>query len=470
MDEAIVAYQRLLAVKPDLADSWYNLGWLQKQSRRFEDALESYIRALGLGVSGAAEVHVNRAIILSDHLHRPEDARAELEQALSIDPNYVPALLNLGNLDEDEGLREDARSAYRSALQLDPTNPLALARLAGVSHSKTLDTELAERLARAIAAAGGVSAARADLGFALGGLLDSAGEYDRAFAAYADANQASKNASGAVYDRRKSEGMIDGLIASLTAAADADRLSSEYAPVFVCGLFRSGSTLVERILATDANVVAGGELDLVPALAQSIAGYPEALRSANVADVVRWREAYLDALPERPAQGRLVVDKRPDNFLHLGLIKLLFPSARIVHTRRAALDNILSLYFLHLDPGMAFALDLQDAAHWYRQYDRLMVHSAALYGSDLLTVDYDRLVREPETETQRLFEFCGLDWSPSALEFQTGAGSVKTASVWQVREPLYARSSGRWRNYQAHLQPIIDLAPADGHQTDRPPR
>src|SRR5688572_16150689 len=146
--EAVAAYQRLLAANPDLPGSWYNLGWLQKQARQFEDALRSYRQALDRGIDEPEEVHLNRAVILSDHLGRPEDALVELEAALALNPAYVPALLNLGNLHEDRGDRAEASDAYRRALSLQPGNALALARLAGVSDA---DDELIERLRSAIA-------------------------------------------------------------------------------------------------------------------------------------------------------------------------------------------------------------------------------------------------------------------------------------------------------------------------------
>ncbi|MBA3669855.1 MAG: sulfotransferase [Sphingomonas sp.] len=428
---------------------------MQKQVRQFDDALESYVQALEYGVGGAEEVRLNRAVILGDFLHRPDEALIELDQALKLRPDYVPALLNLGNLHEDQGRREEAQASYRAALDHDPGNALALARLAGVSHAQPLDRGLADRLVGAIAVPGIDGAAKADLGFALGGLLDAAGEYDDAFAAYAAANRASREAGGkaAIYDRGQAEQLIDRLIAAFPAAPPPARMPKS-APLFICGLFRSGSTLVERILGASGRVAAAGELDLIPALARAIAEYPQGASTWSDAAVAEWRQSYLAALPEQPGDERIVTDKRPDNFLHLGLIKRLFPSARIIHTRRNPLDNILSLYFLHLDPGMAYALDLDDAAHWHGEYRRLMDHWLSLYGHDILTVDYDALVRNPETKTRRLFEFCGIDWTPAVLDFQARAGTVKTASVWQVRESLYTRSSGRWRNYAHHLEAI----------------
>ena len=453
--EAIAAYRRLLDVRPDLADSWYNLGWLQKQARSFEDALESYARALEAGVSEAETVHLNRAVILSDHLHRPDEARAELERALEIAPDHIPSLLNLGNWHEDHGQRDEARAAYRRVLEVQPGHPLALSRIAGVSHGRELDEELAEAIRQAIAAPGTTSVERADLGFALGGLLDTAGRYDEAFESVTAANRASREAGGSAarYDRRATEAMVDRIISAFDSEP-ARGGDPDDAPIFICGLFRSGSTLVERILATSNTVVPSGELDLVPALARSIRGYPEAAAKAPAAEIERWRETYLDALPERPSQGRRITDKRPDNFLHLGLVKTLFPAAQIIHTRRDRLDNLLSLYFLHLDPAMAYALDLDDLAHWHGQYARLMAHWERLFGADMLTVDYDLLVCDPEKQLRRLFDFCAVEWSDDALDFQARSGAVRTASVWQVREPLYTRASGRARNYARHLDGI----------------
>ena len=459
VQEAISAYKRLLAVKPDLPDSWYNLGWLQRHALEFEDALQSYQRALELNVSEPEEVHVNRAVILADHLFRPDDAKRELDEALRKNPNYVPALLNLGNLSEDVGRREDARSAYERVLTLDPDNVLALARLVGVSHAATVDEELAGRLRQAILRPGRVPAEAAELGFALGALLDAGGRYDEAFEVVRQANAASRAAggAGAVYDREAHERFVDRLIAAFVVPAS--RASSEESPIFICGMFRSGSTLVEQILAAHSDVTAGGELLLIPLIASQIAGYPEDVRSTDAGTVHRWREEYLRGLPVRPAPGRLVTDKRPDNFLHLGLIKTIFPRAKIIHTHRNPLDNLLSLYFLHLDPRMSYALDLEDAAHWYGQYVRLMAHWRSLYPGDIIDVDYDELVREPRPAIEQLLGSLGLPWQDSALDFHHSESPVKTASVWQVRQPLHARSSGRWRRYERYLKPLEGLAP-----------
>ena len=446
VSEAIVAYQKLLAINPDLPDSWYNLGRLLKQDRQFDAALDAYDRALALNVAGAEEVHLNRAVIYSDHLRRPDDAERELRGVLDKSPAYVPALLNLGNLREDLGDRAGAQQMYRRALAAQGDNPLALARLAAVSHASQLDESLAARLRDAIRTAQS-PAEKADLGFALAGLLDAAGQYGDAFEAARQANAASRAAGAARYDRAAHERFVERLIRTFTEPATGQ---ADSPTLFICGMFRSGSTLVEQILGAHSQVTAGGELDLIPALAAQIPNYPEAVATADESAIEGWREFYLRGLPTRP--HGLLTDKRPDIFLHLGLIKTIFPGAKIIHTRRNPLDNLLSLYFLHLDPSMAYALDLEDAAHWYGQYARLMAHWKTLYPNDIFDVDYDELVREPRPLVERLLGFFGLEWEDRVLDFHRSRSAVKTASVWQVRETLHTRSSGRARHYEKQLR------------------
>jgi hypothetical protein len=182
--------------------------------------------------------------------------------------------------------------------------------------------------------------------------------------------------------------------------------------------------------------------------------FPESVSRLDDAAIEQLARAYRAMLARIFPGADVVTDKRPDNFLYIGLIKRLFPGAKIVHTTRHPLDNILSIYFLHLDPSMSYALDLGDAAHYYREYRRLMRHWHALYGDDILDFSYDDLVRDPEQAVREVLAFLGLDWSNASLTFEGRNNAVKTASVWQVREPLYQRSSGRWRHYATQLAPV----------------
>ena len=473
--EAIAAYQEFLLRWPEHADSWYNLGLLLRQVRRFDDALVCYQQALALGISSPESVHLNRSVIFADYLRQDEAAERELEAALALKSAYIPALLNLANLYEDRGRRDDALMRYREVLALDPRCFEALARYANMHLPSDVSAELISNLRTAIADGGCTVIERSTLGFALGRLLDVTAAYDEAFDVYAAANRDSQTSavSGTLrYNRQHHTQLVDRLIrASIhsTARAAADHRASATPPsnpqpIFVCGMFRSGSTLIEQLLASHRGIVAGGELDLLPAdIVRQLAPFPEALSKISDFECDRLANIYLESLRKLFPAATRVTDKRPDNFLYIGLIKTLFPAAKIVHTTRDPLDNCLSIFFLHLDQRMSYASDLLDIAHYYREYRRLMAHWQQLYGTDIIEVNYDDYVREPQRAAAPLFDALGLQFDARYLAHANSGRSIKTASVWEVREPLYLRSSGRSEHYIRQLAPLrnelADLLP-----------
>lgn len=458
LEEAIDAHEHLLALASELPDAWYNLGYLQHQARRFEAALQSYRRALDCNVGMPEEVHLNRAVILAEPLSRSAEAEAELRFALDLNPRYVPAWLNLGNLHEQRGDRAAARHAYESALAIDPVNAVALARLVNLKSAMDIADPLIADLRRALGRPSIPAADYAELAFGLGKALDAAGAYDEAFAAYSAANRASRASAGphgAHYDARAHERFVDRLIEAFASPEPslAPDPASGPPPIFICGMFRSGSSLVEQILASHSLVRSGGEVDLLPALArQALGPFGETAAQVDAAALARMRSAYLAGLSARRSGAGVLTDKRPDNFLYLGLILRMFPNARVLHTRRNPIDNCLSVFFLHLGHAMSYALDLDDIAHWHGQYRRLMAHWKAVFGDAIHDVDYDDLVLDPQSAMEGMLAHCGLPWEDACLAFHSTPTVVKTPSAWQVRQPLYAQSSGRWRRYEKHLQ------------------
>ena len=453
--EAIAAYQRALRARPEHANSWFNLGLLFRQARRPADALESYQRALNLGISNPEEVHVNRGVIYADFLRQDAEAERELRTALALRPNFVPALLNLANMQEDRGQREEALKLYSRVLELDPQCHLALARFANMQRPAHCDEALVGRIQAALAHPSTNGNEKALLGFALGRVLDARGEYAQAFNAYSVANATVRSgamSAGYRYDRGAQEQLIDRLMRSGAGSAAGKPASAGPAPIFLCGMFRSGSTLAEQLLGQHPGVTAGGELYLLPSMvASELAPFPESLATKPAAEIEQLAQRYLESLATLFPGAQRVTDKRPDNFLYIGLIKSMFPDAKIIHTTRDALDNCLAIYFLDLDPGMSYATDLMDIGHYYRSYRRLMSHWRELYGADIIELNYDAYVREPASVAEPVFGALGLDWDPKFLDHSRAQAAVRTASVWQVREPLYQSSSGRSRNYAAQL-------------------
>lgn len=463
---AIAGFESLLARQPDLPDFWYNLGLAQRRERRFEAALASYRQALDRGVAEPEQVYLNRAVINAADLGRAGEAEADLQAALKIAPRYFPAWLNLGGLHEDRGERDKARAAYQRALEVKPGDPLALTRLAVLSKIENPGHPLIGKIRSKIADPPTQSAEQADLGFALGQVLDGAGAYDEAFEAYARANAASaaiRSPNDASYDRRVEGEMTDRIMRSFATPQEGVFEPEQPTPLFICGMFRSGSTLAERVLARHSRVTAGGELNLLPEIvADMFAGYPEAAGEADDAAIARFRKAYLDALAKLHPGADIVTDKRPVNFRYIGLIRRAFPTAKIVDTMREPIDNCLSMWFAHLGVRQPYATDLGDIAHWYREYRRLMAHWRAHYPDSIHTLDYDALVADPEPHIRALIGFCGLDWEEACLEPHKADNAVRTASAWQVRQPLYKSSSGRWRNYERHIAPLIEAFSTGG--------
>ena len=288
------------------------------------------------------------------------------------------------------------------------------------------------------------------LRFAEGKLLDDLGHYEAAYEAFTAANTLSQQRQPP-YDRVAAENARASIGRFFNQAKiESLESGSEAMPIFICGMFRSGSTLVEQILAAHPDIDAGGELDLLPWLmTKQLAPYPERLDTATPADMAAAADEYLRLRAELFPDPRLVTDKRPDNLVHLGLIRALFPKARIVHTHRDKRDNCLSVYFQHLGGNLNYANRLADVAHYYEQQAALLEHWAGIMPDNLHSVSYEALVADPRPVVSELLEFLGLDWSDRCLDFHRAGNQVRTASIWQVREPLHGRSSGRWKHYPA---------------------
>lgn len=455
IDGSIDAFRRVLAVDPALPDAWYNLGYLLRHAGAYQDALDAYAEALARGVRGAHEVHINRAAILSEALNRTDDAEAELRAAVAVEPRAALAWLNLGSLAEDRGDAEAARDGYKRALAIAPDLARAEARIATLDVLAGRAEEVVARL-RARLAGGGVDADGAsDLGFALAGALDVLGRDTEAFAALSDANRRARSllAPGRRYDAGAQRRLVDALLAQPAPAATAPPAGPD-TPIFICGMFRSGSTLAEQLIVRHGEgTIAGGEMEMIPALvARALQPYPAALdgldRDAARALQARY-VADMRALLPGPARA---TDKRCDNVFHIGLIKRLFPDAKIVHTMRSPLDTILSVFFLRFSDAIAYNFDLDEIADFYIQYRRAIDHWRALFPGDILELDYDALVGDPQPVLRRLVAELGLEWRAGAPA--AAADPIRTASAWQVRQPVHARSSGRWRRYAPWLEGV----------------
>lgn len=479
MRGAIRAYERVLAQHPGLADAWFNLAYALKREGSFAPALQAYARAAACNAANPEQIHLNCAVIHADHLGDDVAAEYELQKALALAPDFAPALLNLGNLHEERGHRELALQCYDRILArpIQQTGRSGFEALARTAHLRA-PADVGEPILRRLQTAADTPAQieddlRANLHFALGRAFDSVGEYGRAFERFRLAKQVAHRGYPA-YEQARAERRTQALISAFPEAASVQAAmpAQHPMPLFICGLFRSGSTLVEQVLAGHPLVAAAGELELLPRMvATELAPFPASMGAWSDAHRDRLSDGYLRALHQQLASRsegrRYATDKRPDNYLLIGLIKRLFPQAKIIHTIRDPLDNGLSIFTQHLNPRVFdYAGSLEGIGHHDGQYRRLMAHWKALYPADIHDFEYDAFVSQPEPTLRALLSFLGLEWDARCLQFHRLNNTVKTASYWQVRRPLYRDASGRWRNYRAFLSPLRESLEKAGTDFD----
>ena len=458
--ELVPVYQRMCAALPSHALAHFNLGCALRGVRQDEDALAAHRRALALGIEQPEECWSNIAAILAD-LHRDADSREALEQALAANPRWVPARYNLGLWFEEHGERAAALEEFRRVLEIDPAWHDARVRIAWLERCHSPDEPLIGELRAALAQPALLSLTRENLQFALGKSLEDCGQYEEAFAAFAEGNRESRSRL-LPYDRAAAE----ALFARIRTGMDADWLRSvapvsEQPLVFVCGMFRSGSTLLEQMLAAHPAITAGGEVDwFARRLMYGPNGtFPErAIREASFRTALG--AGYMALLAQRFPGAARITDKRPDNFLYIGLLAALFPRARFLNTVRNARDTCVSIWCQQLEDGLGYAADLADTAHYLGLYRQLMSHWQALLPGRVLDVGYEDLVKDPTPVLHTVCDFLDLPWQSGMLEFHAIDNRVRTASLWQVRQPLYTSSTGRWRRYAAQLQHAFDALEA----------
>jgi tetratricopeptide (TPR) repeat protein len=456
--DAVNLLQRALALNPDHADGWFNLGYALRQLRAYPEALRAYEEAIQRNLVDPEAAHVNRAAILSEYLEQIDQAERELRAAIALNPGYLPAWLNLGSLMEDMGNAEAAAKAYREASRIAPGNGRARARLSAIRVHTGEGVAAIDDLEQSLRKGVDSEEDRAELLFALGNALDAEGRYSQAFAVITEANAlvAALRPAHLQYNRRAQEQLVDALIAQFAIRPDRVADDADVGMMFVCGMFRSGSTVIEQLLGRHPLIQIGGELELIPAIVHDhLLPYPSTLQNISKEKLQYIREKYLTCVRSNFPLARYVTDKRPDNFMHIGLIKTLFPSAKIIHTKRNIYDNIISAFFLNFAESINYADRIDDLVHYATQYRRLMAHWQTVFGEDMIVIDYDLMVRDPDTIMTAAFRELGLGIPEHALADACNPPIIRTPSNWKARSAVNNKSSGRWKNYAGALGPAL---------------
>jgi hypothetical protein len=430
--EAEAEIRRVLLLDADAAPAWVVLGNIHAQTMRLEAAIDAYERALGLNP------RLPEVLLAKGHVLKALGRRAQCEAAYK----------------ECIALREDFSAAYYS--------------LADLKNYRFDDAEIAameDLLHEATAGfcpGPGAGQDSAQLHFALGRAREQRGSYEAAFAHYARGNALQRR--HAVFDAAAFEQQCRRVAAVFDAAFFAARTGvglPDPAPIFVVGMPRSGSTLVEQVLASHSAVEGTMELPTLPGMVRELeqpqgrgAGFPQSVIAMGPDQLLSLGARYIEETRIFRSGRRFFIDKMPANFSHVGLIRLILPEAKIIDVRRHPLDTCFSAFKQYFAAGQSFSYDLEDLGRYYRSYIGLMDHWHAVLPGRVLELRYEDLVRDTETEVRRLLAHCGLDFEEACLRFYDTKRAVRTASSEQVRVPMYDSSIGYWRLFEPQLAPL----------------
>lgn len=465
---AAVHFREAVRIRPDHAQAHLNLGNALAVLEEQAAAVTHYQQALRLKPD-YDKAHNNLGATLHN-MGRLEEASGHLHEALRLTPSYAAAHCNLGSVLLEQGQLERAEQCLRTALQHDPGHHNAHAQLASLLRGQLPATDRAA-LERALASCPPGDAGRGGLLFALAEVCDAVGEHATAARHVAEGNalaleESQKN--GLTYNPADYSRFIDDVIAACTPAF-FERMrglgvDSEL-PVFIVGLPRSGTSLLEQILASHPQVHGAGELPLAH---ETIASLPAVLGVQDTpwgcadrldrAAVQQLAGKYLDQLRALGGPAARVVDKMPDNYSALGLIPVLFPRAKVIHCRRDLRDVAVSCWMTNFRK-VRWANDHGHIVARFADYQRLMEHWRQALPIPVLDIDYQETVEDLEGVARRLVAFCGLGWDPACLAFHKTERPVRTASATQVRQPIYRRSLARWKHYENELAPLFARLP-----------
>ncbi|MFQ5936710.1 MAG: tetratricopeptide repeat protein [Acidiferrobacterales bacterium] len=458
---AISAYEQAVALKPEFADAHNNLGNALKALGELAGAIAAYRQALRIRPDDATACYnLGNAYWERGDL---EDAIVCYRQALALKPDLAAAHNNLGNALVALGRMEEAKEAYRSAIRAKPNHAEAISNLVNIQKYDSVSHEDVSAISTALNAPDLPEQDAIYLHFALGKIYDDCANWDEAFSHYRDANRLKRKRV-----RFDLCNLIDGVDRSVrlfNRAFFAERRtfgSSSELPVFIVGMPRSGTTLVEQIISSHPRVHGLGESPKVREVAEKLTNatahlgpYPECIKDVNpdvLSELASEHESYL----RRGAHNEVcrVSDKTPLNFFHLGLVSVLFPRARVIHCLRDPLDTCLSIYFRDFPSGYEFAYDLDEIGSFFGEYQRLMAHWHDVLPSRIHDIQYEELVSDREAKTRQLIECLDVEWDARCMSFEENPRAVLTASTWQVRQAIYRSSVERWRNYEKHLGPL----------------
>ena len=462
LDEAVAAGWRAAELAADDLDAHYNLGLALTDQGAWEDSIRAYRCALELNPQHGLSWN-NLGAALEKQGSLPE-AEAAYAQAVALNSAHHEAQNNLGAVYSEQGRLEEACLCFENSIQAAPDFIEPHFNLSSLKTYRADDPHLLYLERNQEQAANMPVKARIRYWFALGKAREDVGRYDEAFAAYAAGNHLQHALLSC--DEVRADAMLERVTKVFDRAffeAHQAVKGSDKAPVFIVGMPRSGTTLLEQILSSHPAVHGAGELVDLNEVIISAAGatgmrFPDFVQGLAAGDFGRLGEAYTQRVWQLAPQAERITDKMPANFFYLGMIRLMLPNAKIIHAMRDPMDSCFSCYSRLFNDTMEFAYDLGTLGRYYVRYMKLMRHwHAVLPAGTILDLSYEELVADTEAQARRVLEFVGLPWDDNCLEFHRNQRHVKTASVAQVRKPIYQTSVARWQRFTTHLTPLLEI-------------
>ena len=478
LEEAIKSYAKAIQLKPDYADAYNNRGATLKSLGQLEEALKSYNQAIQLKPDNASAYN-NRGNALQG-LSRLEEAIKSYYQAIQLKPEYAEAHNNLGVLFQQTGQLDKAVRHFRKALQAKPDFTEAYVNIGAVKKYSEVGADI-QAMQKIFYSKKSQDREKMLIGFSLGKAFENLKQYQKSFQFIQRANHLHRSSYS--YSISDDTALFNKLktICSKEFFAVQDDPGPEprenraarpiLRPIFIIGMLRSGTTLVEQILASHPYVLGAGELNTLPELVNNLCRkknsgqFPEGLSGFDQHDFKRLGSAYLRKLAAyRSKNERYITDKMPHNFLNIGLIKKILPKAKIIHCKRDPMGTCFSIFktYFTIKNSHPYAYEMTELGRYYNLYADLMKHWSKLLPGFVYDIEYEKLVTDQETQTRKLLTYCGLPWDPACLAFHKTSRRVITASSVQVRRPMYKDSVELWKEHAKQLEPLSRAIGIDG--------
>ena len=457
-DSAFASFRQALSLKPDYAEAYNNIGFVLKELGRFDEAGNMIMKALSLNPD-SAEAYNNLGLVFQE-MHRMDDAIASYRKALSLKPDLVAALNNIGLLHRELGNMDEAIEIFREAVAIKPQEVAAYMYLSSLVRHNEFD-DIIQAMEDLHAKKDLSDKERMHLSFTLGKVFEDLKEYKKSFGYILEANRLKRRSyEYSIQADLDKFAAIKKIFSPGLFSFHAGGGNQDATPIFILGMPRSGTTLVEQILSSHSQIFGAGELLILANMMKDICSgkgakpYPACIPDLDTDMLKKMGSDYIDAIRKYSETAKYITDKLPHNFFYVGLIKIILPHAKIIHCMRNPMDNCLSIFKNDFKGSLHFAYDMVELGRYYSHYRDLMEHWEEVLPGFMYSLRYEELVSDQQNQTKRLLQFCGLPWEEACLAFHKTERRVKTASFAQVRKPMYRGSVELWKKYETELEAL----------------